>query len=155
MSSKDIKYKVASPKEFEELVSFVLSLPGTERKNNYKVNEAKVVLNLCNWITKHPTFLATLDEDIVGCYVLSEEEPLWWSTEKSLTNPIVYVKPEYRSTKIYDNLRSLAEEYAEDKGLLFTPSLVFVDRLETKEKLFERDGYEKVGSYFKKEFSHG
>ena len=148
------KYKTAILNEhnprFEDLVDFILSIPDTETQNTYNVDEAKVVFNVMTWLVHHPLIAITHEGSIVGCIAFEEIEPLWWSSEKCITNPILYIKPEHRSLSNLKFLLEAAKEYAIMKGCEFVPNLYMVDDLSKKERLFTMLGYKKIGATFRK-----
>lgn len=151
MPDKNVYLDRAQTTEFEELADLVLSLPLTETKNKYKVDEYQVIQNLVGWIQEHPIFvLKNIDNKMVGVLVLAEENLRWWDSTPNLSNPIMYIKPEYRSLNNFTLLLGAAENYAKEVGIEFLPGLFFVDNYDTKSKLMKKYKYEQVGTLFKK-----
>ena len=149
--SKDVKLELADPKEFDSIVDFVLALPITETQNEYIVDEYKVVSQLVIWVAKRSVFVLKDDKNsIVGILALAEEQPMWWSNETVLTNPVMYILPEYRSKNNFQLLLDAGQAFADAQESTFLPGLFIVDDISRKIKLFERQGYGQVMALFKK-----
>ena len=99
-------------------------------------------------MAENDCFILRNDDDaIVGVILLDNLRFNWWNeNEVVLSNPILYVLPEYRSFKALNTLLEAAEEYAKIKDIPFVCGLVYVTDLDVKRKLLKRKNYKEVGS---------
>jgi hypothetical protein len=125
-------------------------------EGDFQEHPEKIAVNAALWMSNFPAFIAKDDMgDIVGV-LLIDKCSHWWQDVEGLYNAFFYIKPEFRSAKLFESFLDAAENYAIINNTEFVFSLVGVERLDVKEKLLERYGYKKTGVFLQKDTqSHG
>lgn len=118
---------------------------------NYSLGFAEVVNHLVTATspTSAPTFVATVDGEIVGVYGM-EYSRYWWYREYHVGDYIWYVKPEFRkgADNVGKELLKLGLDWVKKSGKAFRPALLNLDRLKAKDRVFESLGLTRCGSIF-------
>lgn len=140
----------ASPKDFEAVCDLAFELYRNTENGLPEVDRFKVVNRLYTaFLDEAPCFVWKEDGKVVGACVLYHDSP-WFSEEGYVSDLFTYVKPEYRSIKVWKAFNSACKEYGKLNNRKFVTTLVNPDQIDRKEKLYGRS-MKKIGVMFEEE----
>lgn len=149
-NSSNTELDWANKDEFEPVLDLILSLPDTETEHIYNVDKGSVIQLLVDCWAICPPVVCRKDGIIVGVMLLDLCSNWWNKHETFYYNPVLYIRPEYRSIKLLKAFCQKGEEYATINNREFHFSLFLVADLDVKHRLMKILGYKPVGIYYTK-----
>lgn len=92
----------------------------------------------------HPCFVFKQNGEVIG-FVGLTQDTFWWSKEPILTDYMVYALPGKRNIEVASALYDAAKSYADEKGMVLALYYIAIDRIEARQRLMRRMGFEVSG----------
>lgn len=137
---------VAKKEELPIIVKMALRIPELLKLKNLPEPDVEKVSSFMfeAWKTS-PIFVYKENGKIIG-FVATLIDSYWWSSENMIADYAWFVDPDHKEKgKIFNSLLGALVDLAKLNKLKITSNYLSTQRTETKEKLFERKGFEKVG----------
>ena len=141
--------EVAELSDFEEIVDLIIYF-ATDESHDFEESNSNIARGVAKWMSKYPAFIYKANGDIVGLLLLDDFSH-WWQDKSGFYNTIMYITPEFRTPELFQAFLETAENYAIIKNTEFAFSLVGTSRIDVKEKLLKRYGYNKIGVFLQKD----
>jgi GNAT superfamily N-acetyltransferase len=135
----------ATREDLPKIIKMALNIPeehGFENLPSVDIIKVTEVFH-GNWL-KSPIFVYKEDDKILG-FVGTIVDSFWWSTEPVLADFVFYVDPKHRSLKVTNALIEAMKDFAKLNKMPVVTHFMSNERTETKEKMFERKGFKKIG----------
>lgn len=138
-------------------ISTVLSLLSSmhEEAELENVNWAKVTHIITDCISSGLVILAVTDDDEVVGSIGGAVSQEWYSDTPVLGDYWFYVTPEHRATPAAFKLVKTWKDIAKERDITIKMGHVLGSDIDRKDKMFERLGFEKLGSIYGKEKANG
>lgn len=103
-----------------------------------------VVNNTIDRWQEAPVFLLK-DKNLIVGFAGTALDSFYWSSEKFLTDYMVYILPKYRSIKAVGLLYKAMKDYAKSNNLPLHLTQIGVDKPKVRERLMRRLGFRQTG----------
>lgn len=136
---------VAEREDLPTIIEMVLKIPdeiGFEKlptKNPQKVTQ----WIYDNWL-EAPIFVYKVDSEIVGLVGVLIDS-MWWSDERVVQDYVFYIDKDHRKASVFNELIKAVRDFAKLNGLPVVTQFLSAARTETKQKIFERNGFKNAG----------
>lgn len=145
-TEKKGKVRIAEEKDLSAVVKLLMEIPYDSGLFFPETDVVKVSLLVYEIYKRLPIFVYEKEGELVGVFFFSETSH-WWSSEKFYTELGMFVKKEHRQPYVFKGLLDKVTEFAERNKTPLIITIFSANKLDTKEKMLERKGFVKVGSY--------